>query len=168
MIDDPYSSICVSDVLINKQQKNKTRGGLMTSKTLGSGGFQRVGWVIGGVSLVLIVGAGGLELFVQQAFRQASVATILLALYLASLLYVVGLVGLVVLTVWWLLRWSSARAKPAVMSRYSSAEPRSRRLDKPQLEDPQFPQQGAAPVVSSRTSRESDDRNKATSPSKVA
>ena len=140
----------------------------MTNKTQGNGGFRRVGWVIGGLSLLFIVGAGGLEFFVQQAFRQASVATILLALYVASLLYVVGLVGMVVLTVWWVLRWSRVRAKPAAMGPYSPAEPRSRGLDKPQLEDPQFPQQSVAPVVPSLLPSDRDDRNKATTPSRVA
>ena len=140
----------------------------MTNKTQGDGGFQRMVWVIGGLSLLFIVVAGGLEFFVQQAFRQASVATILLALYVASLLYVVGLVGMLVLTVWWLLRWSRVRAKPAAMSPYSPAEPRSRRLDNPQLEESQFPQQSVAPVVPSRSSRDSGAGNVAASPSRVA
>ena len=140
----------------------------MTNKTQGNGGFRRVGWVIGGLSLLFIVGAGGLEFFVQQAFRQASAATILLALFLASLLYVVGLVGMVVLTVWWLMNRRRVPVTQAAMSRYSPAEPRSRGLDKPQLEDPQFPQQGVAPVVPSLSPSDRDDRNKATTPSRVA
>lgn len=168
MSDDPGSGICVSDVLINKQQKNMTRGGLMTSKAPGNGVFQGMGWVVGSVSLLLLISAVGLALFAQQVLGQASVATILLALYLASLLYVVGLVGLVLLTVWWLVGWLRVRGKRAAMSGYASAEPRSRRLEKPEPEDLQFLQQGVAPVVPGRSSRESDDRNKAASPSRVA
>ncbi|MGH7206495.1 MAG: hypothetical protein ACREI2_09840 [Nitrospiraceae bacterium] len=126
-----------------------------------------MGWVVGSVSLLLLISAGGLELFAQQTLGQASVATILLALYLASLLYVVGLVGLVVLSVWWLVGWLRVRGKRAAMSGYAPAELKSRRLEKEQ-EGPQFQEHGVAPVVPSRSSRESDDRNKATSPSRVA
>jgi len=126
-----------------------------------------MGWVVGSVSLLLLISAGGLELFAQQTLGQAGVATILLALYLASLLYVVGLVGLVLLTVWWLVGWPRVRVKPAAMNRYSPAEPMSRRLEKPELEV-QFLEHGVAPVVPSRSSGEIDDRNKATSPSRVA
>lgn len=129
--------------------------------------FQGMGWIIGSVSMLFIISAG-LELFAQQALRQASVATLLLALYLASWTYVLGLVGLVFLSVWWLVGWRRLRAKPAAMSRYAPAEPRARRPEKPELESPQSLQQGVAPVVPSRSSRESDDRNKATSPSRVA
>ena len=139
----------------------------MTNKSPGNVGFQRSRWVVGSISLLLLISAG-LALFAQYALGQASAATILLALYLASLLYVVGLAGLVVLTVWWLTNRRRVRVTQAAMSRYSPAEPRSRGLDKPQLEDPQFPQQGVAPVVPSLLPSDRDDRNKATTPSRVA
>ena len=139
----------------------------MTNKSPGDVGFQRSRWVVGSISLLLLISAG-LALFAQYALGQASVATILLALYLASLLYVVGLAGLVVLTVWWLMNRRRVPVTQAAMSRYSPAEPRSRGLDKPQLEDPQFPQQSVAPVVPSLLPSDRDDRNKATTPSRVA
>ena len=155
MSDDPGSVTCISD------------GGLMNSKTRGNGGFQGMGWVGGGAAALLLISAG-LTLFVGQAVGQVSVATILLALYLASLSYVLGLVGLVLLSLWWLLVWRRVRVTRAAMSRYAPAEPRSRRLDKPELEDPQILQQAVAPVVPTRSSRESDDKNKTASPSRVA
>ena len=139
----------------------------MNSKTRGNGGFQGMGWV-GGSAVALLLISAGLTLFVGQAVGQASVATILLALYLASLSYVLGLVGLVLLSVWWLVKWRRVRVTRAAMSRYAPTEPRSRRLDKPELEDPQILQQAVTPVVPSRSSRESDDKNKTISPSRVA
>ena len=125
--------------------------------------FQGMGWVAGITSLLLLISAGGLELFAQQTLGQTSVATILLTLFLAFWSYVLGIVGLVLSVVWWL----HVRGKRAAMSGYASAEPRSRRLEKPELEA-QFLEHGVAPVVPSRSSRESDDRNKAASPSRVA
>jgi len=127
-----------------------------------------MGWVVGSVSLVLLVSAVGLALFARQALGQVSVATIILPLYLASWSYVLGLVGLLFLSVRWLVSWRRLWVKPAAMSRYSPAESRSRRLEKLELRDHQFIEKGIAPVVPSRSSRESDDRNKATSPSRVA
>ena len=140
----------------------------MTGKTRGNGEFQRMGWVVGSVSLLLLISAGGLELFAQQTLGQTSVATILLTLFLAFWSYVLGLVGLLFLSVRWLVSWRRVRVKRGAMSRYAPVEPRSRYLEKPELGDLQFIQQGVAPVVPSRSSRESDDRNKATSPSRVA
>ena len=111
----------------------------MNSKTRGNGVFQEIGWVIGSVSLVLIISAG-LALAAQQVLGQevseASVAALLLTLYLASWLYVLGIVGLVLLSVWWLVGWRRVWVTRAVMSRYSQA--------------PQFLEQGVAPVVPSR------------------
>jgi len=140
----------------------------MNSKTRGNSVFQGMGWIVGSVSLVLLVSAVGPALFARQALGQVSVATIILALYLASWSYVLGLVGLLFLSVRWLVSWRRLWVKPAAMSRYSPAESRSRRLEKLELRDHQFIEKGMAPVVPSRSSRENDDRNKATSPSKVA
>ena len=131
----------------------------MTSKTRATSAFQRAGWVV--VSLLLLISAG-LPLFARQALGQVSVATILLALYLARWSYVLGLVGLLFLSVRCLLRWRSVRIQRAVMSQYSPAEPRSRYLEKLELRDHQCIGKDIAPVVPSRSSRESDDRNKAT------
>ena len=140
----------------------------MNSMTRENGVFQGMGWVVGSVSLLLLIGAGGLELFAQQTLGQVSVATLLLTLFLAFWSYVRGLVGLLFLSVQWLVSWRRVRVKRAAMSRYSPAEPRSRRLEQPELENPQSLQQGMAPVVPTRSSTASDNRIKATSPSRVA
>src|SRR5713226_6566253 len=112
-------------------------GDLMNCKTRGNGVFQGMGWMIGSVSMLFLISVG-LELFVRQAFRQASIATILLALSLASWSYVLGLVGLIFLTVWWLLKWRSVWIQRAVMREYPPAEPSRRPVENPVLEDPQF------------------------------
>jgi hypothetical protein len=139
----------------------------MTSKTRGKSKFQGTGWVVGSVSLVLLISAG-LELFVQQTLGHHSVATVILALFLAFWSYVLVLGGLLFLAVWWLVNWRRLRVKPAAMSRYSPTESRIRHLEKLELSDHEFIEKGIAPVVQCRSSRESDDRNKATSPSRVA
>ncbi|MGH7229019.1 MAG: hypothetical protein ACREIH_07350 [Nitrospiraceae bacterium] len=140
----------------------------MNSKAQGSGAFQGAGWVVGSVSLVLIISAGGLELLAQQTLGQASVAAILLTLFLAFWSYVLGLVGLLFLSVRWLVSWRRVRVKRAALSRYAHAELRSRRLVEPEPANPQFLQQGVAPNVPSRSSRDTDDRNEVASPSRVA
>jgi len=139
----------------------------MHSKTRENGEFQWTGWVVGGASLLLLISAG-LELFVQQTLGHNDVATVILALYLALWSYVLGLGVLLILAMWCLVEWRRVRIKRAAMSRDASAGPRSRHLEQPELRDPQYLQQGVAPLVPSRSSRESEDRNKATSPSKVA
>jgi len=140
----------------------------MTSKTQWNGGFKRMGRAVGSVSLLLLISAGGLELFAQHALGQASVATLLLTLFLAFWSYVLGIVGLLFLSVWWLMGWLRVQVQPAAMNRYAPAELRSRRLEEPEPANPQFLQQVVAPAVPSRSSRENDDRTKATSPSRVA
>ena len=120
----------------------------MNSKTRGNSVFQGMGWVVGSVSLLLLISAG-LELFVQQTLGHNSVATIILALFLAFWSYVLGLVGLLFLSVRWLVSWRRLWVKPAAMSRYSPAESRSRRLEKLELRDHQFIEKGMAPVVPS-------------------
>ena len=109
----------------------------MNRKTRGNGVFQGMGWMIGSVSMLFLISVG-LELFVRQAFRQASIATILLALSLASWSYVLGLIGLIFLTVWRLLKWRSLRIERAVMRKHPPAEPSRRPVENPVLADPQF------------------------------
>jgi hypothetical protein len=126
-------------------------------------------WAIGSaVVLLLLLSAGGLALLAQQAREQANVVTVLLALYLASWSYVLGIVGLVLLPVLELIGWFRVRMKRAAMSRYSPAEPRSRRLEKPALRDPQYPQRGMASTVPSRSSGASADGNETNSLTRVA
>jgi hypothetical protein len=112
-------------------------GDLMNRKTRENGVFQGMGWMIGKVSLLFLISVG-LELFVRQTFRQASIATILLALSLARWSYVLGSGGLIFLTVWWLLKWRSLRIQRTVMNEYPPAEPSRRSVEIPVLADPQF------------------------------
>jgi hypothetical protein len=70
----------------------------MNNKTRENGEFQWTGWIVGSVSLALLVSAVALALFARQAHVQVSVATIILALYLASWSYVLGLGGLLFLS----------------------------------------------------------------------
>jgi hypothetical protein len=126
----------------------------MNSHTGRNGEFQGMGWVGDSAVLLLLIGTG-LVVFVQQTLEHVSLATTLLALYLSSWAYVLGLLGLLFLSVRWLVSWQRVRATRAAMSRYSPA--------------PQFPlQQGVAPVVPNRTSVEGDERNSTTMPSRVA
>ena len=112
-------------------------GDLMNGKTRENGVFQGMGWMIGSVSLLFLISAG-LELFVRQTFRQASVATILLALSLARWSYVLGSGGLIFLTMCWLLKWRSLRIQRAVMRAHPPAEPSRRPVENPVLADAQF------------------------------
>ena len=144
-----------------------TSGDLMNSKTRENGAFQRTGLVVGSASLLLLISAG-LELFVQQTFGHDSVATVLLALSLAFWSYVLGLGVLLFLAVRWLVEWRRVRVKRAAMSRDAPAGPRSRRLEKPEMEGPLSFQQGVAPVVPSRSSRDSDDGNETNNRTRVA
>jgi len=140
----------------------------MNSKTQGNAVFQGIGWVVGSASLLLLISAG-LELFVQQTLGHNSVAIVILALLLALWSYVLGLGILLVLAVWCLVAWRRVWVKRAAMSSDSSAGPRSRHLEQPELRDPQYIQQGVAPVVPSRSSRESDDtRNETNNRTRVA
>ncbi|MGH7230219.1 MAG: hypothetical protein ACREJU_02530 [Nitrospiraceae bacterium] len=123
-------------------------------------------WVIGSVSLLLLFSAGGLALFARQGVGPATVATKLLALYLASWSYVLGLVGLFLSLAWWLVSRRRVRPTRVALNRYSPAEPR--RLEEPEPEGLQFFEHDPAPVVASRLSGQSNDRNKAISSTRVA
>ncbi len=118
----------------------------MNSKTRGDDVFQGMGWVAGSTSALLFI-SDGLALLAQQAHEQVSVTILLLALYLAPWLYVLGLVGLLFLSVWWLVGWLRVLVKPGAVSRYSSAEPRSPHHERPEMEG----QQGVVPVALRRS-----------------
>ena len=143
-------------------------GDFMKRKTWADSVLQARGWVIGSVAVLLLLSAGGLALLAQQAREEANVVTVLLALYLASWSYVLGLVGLFLSLAWWLVSWRRVRLTRTAMSRYSHVEPRRRDLEKPEMERTQFLQQGVAYAVPSRSSRQSDDRNKASTSARVA
>jgi hypothetical protein len=143
-------------------------GDVMKRKTWANRVLQARGWVIGSAAVLLLLSAGGLTLLAQHAREQGNVVTVLLALHLAAWSYVLGIVGLVLLPVLELIAWLRMSVKPESMRRYSPVEPGRRDLEKPVMEGPQFLQQGVASVVPSRLSRQSDDRNKATSSTKAA
>ncbi len=127
------------------------------SKTRQNGVFQWTEYIVGSVGLSLIIGAG-LALAAPQVLGQeaseASVAAILLALYVASWLYVLGIVGLVLLSLWWLVGWQPMRAERAGINCSSAA--------------PQYLEHGVALVVRSARSRASEDETEAHSLTKVA
>ena len=132
----------------------------MTSKTRATSTFQRAGWVV--VSLLLLISAG-LPLFAWQALGQVSVATILLALYLATWSYVLGLVGLLFLSVRFLVNWRRVRLTRTTMS------PQSEGHEEPEPEGSQFlGRDDVSPIVPSRWSRHSNHLNKGTSSTRVA
>lgn len=137
----------------------------MNSKTRGNGPFQGMGWVVVSVSMLLIISAA-LELFAQQALERASLATVVLALFLAFWSYILGVACLLFVSVRWLVGWRRVHVTRAAMSRYAPAVPRSKRLEKPELETESL-QQGVAPVVPSRSSKDSVEGNEATSPTRV-
>ena len=139
----------------------------MNSKTRANGEFQWTGWVVGGAGLLLLLSAG-LELFVHHTFGRHSVATVLLALSLAVWSYVLGLGVLLVFAVWWLVEWRCVWVKRAARNSDASAGSRSRRPENLEFRAPQYPQQGMAPVVPSRSSRESEDGNKTNNRTRVA
>ncbi len=140
--------------------------GHMNSKSRGDDVFQGMGWVAGSASALLLI-SDGLALLAQQAHEQVNVTILFLALYLAPWLYVLGIVGLLFLSVWWSVRWLRGLVKPGAVSRYF-AGPRRRHLETPEREGPQFLQQGVAPVAPSRSSRDSDDGNKTNNRTRVA
>ena len=126
----------------------------MDNNTRKTGVFQ-MAWIIGSVSLLLFIGADGLALFAQQGLGQENVVTLLLALHLASWLYVLGIIGLILLPVWWFVSWWRTQA---TVNRFSPTERKRWHPETPELEGPQFLQRDAAPVVTDRFPRQSDDR----------
>jgi len=109
----------------------------MNSKTQGNAVFQRMGWVAGIASLLLLISVG-LELFVQQTLGYSSAGTVILALFLGFWSYVLGLGLLLFLSVRWLLKWRSVWIQRAIMREYPPAEPSRRPVENPVLADPQF------------------------------
>jgi hypothetical protein len=96
-----------------------------------NGKFSWVGWDVGGASLLLLFSVG-LELLVRQTLGYHSVATVILAHYLAFWSYVLGLGVLLFFAVWWLVEWGRARVKQAAMSSDASTGPRRQHLGQPE------------------------------------
>jgi hypothetical protein len=105
-------------------------------------------WVIavGGVAGVLLSINAGLQLFVLQAHGRVSIATILLVLYLAAWSYVLGLVGLVLLSAWWISGRLRRKASRAAIGD-ASIEPRNRRLETRRQEGRQVFEDDVAAVI---------------------
>ena len=89
------------------RKRGDVRGDVMKSKV----GRVRV-WAAGIAGLFLLISVG-LEVYVEQALGQASPITLLLTLYVASWAFVVGMVGLVVLSGWWLAESLPAFTSPS-------------------------------------------------------
>jgi hypothetical protein len=85
-------------------------------------------WV-GGIAGLLLSLSIGLELFVLQAHGTIAITTLLLALYLAAWSYVLGLAGVALLSVWWMVGRLGWKASPAPIDDVS-IEPRTRSLRK--------------------------------------
>jgi hypothetical protein len=129
--------------------------------------FRGMGWMIGTVSILFLMSAG-LELFVRQAFRQADITTVLLALALAAWSSVLGIVGLVLLSFWWVVRQVREPINKATLNRYAPVEPRSHRLEKPELADSQFRQPDPARSIPKRSLSETTARDEAPSSTRAA
>ena len=141
----------------------------MNRKTQRYSFLQSMEWAVAGVSLLLLIIAGGLALFAQRALGPDDWTAALLAFYLASWSYVVGMAILAILLLWELIGWLRVYMKQAVMSRISAAEPRHRPFEKSALRDPQYSQWGVAlPTAPNRLSGESHDGKETHSLTRVA
>ena len=110
-----------------------SHGDRMKSNIRGDILFQPMEWVLAIISVLLLLAAGGLALFGEQAREQASVPTLLLALFIASWSYALGIVGLVFLPVLWLVA-SRMRLKPAAMIKLNRT-PETRVLETDQFSE---------------------------------
>lgn len=72
-----------------------------------------IGWLGGTVGGLLLIGLG-LELLAHQTFGQTDVATLLLAVYLAVWLSILGIFGFIILAVTWLVRGRRAPSNHTV------------------------------------------------------
>jgi hypothetical protein len=115
---------------------------------------------------MLFVFSAALELVAQHPSERASVGSMLLAVYLGFWSYVLGIVGLLLLSVRWIQGRLRKRGARAAMSGSSPGEPPSRDLVKPAPEA-QPPDQSVLSGGSTRSTRETDG-NKTTSRAKVA
>jgi hypothetical protein len=143
-------------------------GDVMKSKIWANRVLQSREWVLGSAVALLLISAGGLALLAQHAREQANVATLLLAIYLGFWSYVLGLIGLFLTLAWWLVSRRRLRVTRSAMSRYAPAEPRRRHLATPEPEHSHFLQQEVAPVASSRSSMEVEDKDQSNSRTRVA
>jgi hypothetical protein len=95
-------------------------------------------------------GSMRLELLVQQILDQITLPTALLALYLSAWFCVLGLLGLVLLSLWWFVGWPRVPREQPAMSRYAAFESRSLRLKRQEPESPGILKYGAASIIPRR------------------
>jgi len=125
-------------------------------------------WVIGSAAVLLLLSAGGLTLWAQRAYEQGNVTGVLLALHLAFWSYGLGIAALVLVAIFRLIDWLRMPVKRQSMSRYASIEPGRRNVEPPEMKGTPSLQRDVAPVALNSVSRQSDDRHKVTSCTKVA
>ena len=134
--------------LTSPTSSQMSHGDRMKSKIRGDILFQPMEWVLAIISVLLLLAAGGLALFGEQAREQASVPTLLLALFIASWSYALGIVGLVFLPVLWLVA-SRMRLKPAAMIKLNRT-PETRVLETDQFSEPDATIDGANRLIRHR------------------
>jgi hypothetical protein len=85
-------------------------------------GIRAIGWLGGLVGGLLFAGLG-LELLAHQTFGPTDVATLLLAIYLATWFSVLGVAGFLILSIAWLLRRGPRMAETAALEEPESIQP---------------------------------------------
>jgi hypothetical protein len=85
-------------------------------------GIRAIGWLGGLVGGLLFAGLG-LELLAHQTFGPTDVATLLLAIYLATWFSVLGVAGFLVLSIAWLLRRDPRMAETGASEEPESIQP---------------------------------------------
>lgn len=143
-------------------------GDVMRRKTAVNRVLQGKRLILGSAAVLLLLSAGGLTLVAQHAREEANAVVMLLALHLASWSYVLGIAGLLLVPILEVIGWLHLPVKREPMSRYSPVEAKRRDFEQPEMDDTSSLQRDVASVALSRLSRQSNDRNQASSSTKVA
>jgi len=130
--------------------------------------LQAKGLIIAGVAMVFLLSAGGLTVAAQHAGEQGHVTGVLLALHLAFWSYALGIAGLALVPMLRLIDRFRMPVKRQFMSRCCSVGPGRRNVERPEIEGTPSLQRDVSPVALNSVSRQSDDRYKATSSTRVA
>ena len=91
-------------------------GDFMNTATQEESSEQPIGWGIGIVGVLLLISLG-LELCARQVFGHTDVGTLLWALYLGFLSFVLGATGFLLLAGQWLVEWQHVGRNKITMSR---------------------------------------------------
>jgi hypothetical protein len=134
----------------------------MNGMTRGKGVFRGMGWLLGSAIVLLFLSAG-LTLWGKRAMGHTSMANVLLLFYFASWSYVVGLLGLVLPPVWWLLFGMTRHAM-----RRTPAEGDHRRLEELELYAHQFIERSVPRDVPSRSPSSGREEKETNSLTRVA